>query len=439
MVTAEVPKDKHHSIAPERIAWITMLGGLALFIFLCIGTVIFARWLVFESPTSMNVYVHVGQGTVGLRSPDSTNEQAIRGNAGVDINDRLSTDNLSQGYIAFSDPYSGEMVATVMLRNGSTATLQRASRPRFNLSANAYSIRVNNVTGSLEVWVSDGIERNVQLDIETPLGRLHIEEKGNFLITANAGTLTVTARDGNATLYGPDGTLQSVSETRAASIHQGDSAIALEPGPIDLLPYSTFDSEWPEGWICAHQPDRNFPNAPGGDYEYSSADGRPIIHLWRYDSGPTSAKTGCFQRLGQNSDGLDLKQYESVRLRVTMKVDHQSLSACGIAGSECAIMLRIEYVSQEDGVTRQWYHGFYSVYRPNEGLRICDSCWEPHEQVNPGAWYTYESVDLLSEWPKDLRPAAIKEIEFYASGHEYDVMLNEVALIATLPDATGTD
>ena len=47
---------------------------------------------------------------------------------------------------------------------------------------------------------------------------------------------------------------------------------------------------------------------------------------------------------------------------------------------------------------------------------------------------TYESGDLLNEWPEGLRPEAIKRIDFYASGHEYDVMLNEVALIATLPD-----
>ena len=434
---------------PQRLAWITILGGLVLFVALCVGTVALARWIVFESPTSLNVTVHVGKGTVGLLEPESADEKAIRSSAPLKPNERLSTDNLSQGYLAFSDPYSGHIVATVTLRGDSRATLHHANRPRFSLNDNPYEIQLDDVIGGLEVWVSDGLERPMDLVIKTELGTTRVTQKGNILIHATPDTLTVIARDGDATLTNLSGEQVRLVGATTGVVQQGASTIAVHDGPIDLLPYSTFGTAWPKEWICAHQPDPGFPNAPGGDFDYGIADGRSMIHIWRMKSGPTPAKTGCYQVLGERNGeadangaptpaGLDITQYAGVRLRVTILVHHQSLSACGIAGSECPVMLRMDYLDQY-GNPRVWYHGFYTEYRPNEnGRRTCASCWEPHEQINKDAWYTYESGDLLHDWPEDLRPGAIQRIEFYASGHEYDVMLNEVALIASLPDAATT-
>ena len=435
---------------PQRLAWITILGGLVLFFALCLGTVALVRWIVFESPTPLNVTVHVGKGTVGLLEPESADEKAVRSSATLNPSERLSTDNLSQGYLAFSDPYSGDIVATVTLRGDSRATLRRANRPRFSLNDNPYEIRLENVIGGLEVWVSDGLERPIELEIETALGTTRITQKGNVLLHVTSDRLTVIARDGDATLTALSGEQVRLVSATTALVQQSTPTITVRQGPIDLLPYSTFGTAWPKEWICAHQPDPGFPNAPGGDFDYGVADGRSMIHIWRTQSGPTPAKTGCYQELGErngdetaNNDeaasppGLDITQYAEVRLRVTMLVHHQSLSACGIAGSECPVMLRMDYLDQY-GNPRVWYHGFYAEYRPNEnGRRTCASCWEPHEQINKDAWYTYESGDLLNDWPEDLRPGAIQRIEFYASGHEYDVMLNEVALIASLPQPNG--
>lgn len=423
---------------PQRLAWATMLFGLAVFILLCIGTIAFAQWLIFESPTTMNVTLRVGQGTVGVQAPDSTDERAVRSSAEIKRNERLTTDKLSQGYLAFSDPYSGDIVATVTLRNDSGATLGKAERPRFSISDNAYSIRIDNVAGNAEVWINDGLERRISLDITTPLGAVHLEEKGNVLIDTTLDMMTVIARDGTALVTNASRNSRVITQSLEAIIRRDSEDIITAQGPIDLLPYSTFGTAWPKEWICAHQPDPGFPNAPSGDFEYGTADGRSTIHLWRENSGPTPAKTGCFQRLSSNGDGLNVMQYKSLHLRVTILVHHQSLSACGIAGSECPVMLKMTYLDQF-GNQRVWYHGFYTEFRPNEeSRRTCDSCWEPHEQINKDAWYTYESGDLLNDWPEDLRPGAIKEIEFYASGHEYNVMLNEVAMIATLPDDART-
>ncbi len=420
---------------PQRVAWITMIGAMVVFVLMCTGTVVFARWLVFESPTQLGATLHVGQGTVALTRPDSSDPKAVRSNDTVNHNNTLTTDNLSQGYIAFSDPYSGEIIATVTLHNDSLATLRSAVRPRFSLSDDPYIVRLSGVIGRLEVWVVGGLDRLLRIEIESPLGTTRIDEQGNFLIESTTAYLRVTSRDGSAMLVGRDATAQHLAPGTEGEIEAGSAEVLVGSAPIDLLPNSTFgqNQEWPTEWVCAHTPDSGFPNAPSGTYDFPTVDGRPTIHIKRLQPNPGPAKTGCIQVLGNGAQGLNVRQYDSLRLRVTMRVQHQSLSACGIAGSECPVMLKLTYLDQ-DGNSRVWYHGFYTEYQPaSGGRRICDSCWEPHEQVNKGAWYTYESGNLFTDWPDGERPGVIQQVEFYASGHEYEVMLSEVSLVATLP------
>ena len=424
---------------PQQLAWFTMLGSLVVFILLCIGSIVFARWLIFESPTSLNATLRVGKGTVGLAEPDASDEKAIRSSAPVDSNSTLSTDNLSQGYIEFTDPYSNEVIATVMLHSDSVAVLAGASRPRFSLSDNPYTVHLSEVIGQIEVWISRGLDRPIRIEVEAPMGTTYIGEQGNYLIDSTPASLRVAARDGSATLVSKDGVVQHLARATQGEVTQGSTVIEVGAAPLDLLPNSTFGQNqvWPEEWVCAHTPDPGFPNAPSGTYEFLTIDGRSTIHIKRLHPNPGPAKTGCIQVFGgEDSDqGLDVRGYDSLQLRVTMRVDHQSLSACGIAGSECPVMLRMSYIDQ-NGNPRVWYHGFYARYSPDSGgRRTCDSCLEPHEQINEGAWYTYESGNLFTDWPEDLRPGIIKEVEFYASGHEYETFLNEVSLVATLPTA----
>jgi hypothetical protein len=340
----------------------------------------------------------------------------------------------------------------VLLRNGSIATLDSASRPRFSLSDNPYVIRLTKVTGRVEIWVRAGLDRQIRVEIVTDLGTAHINESGNFWIDSRADLLQVTARSGNLTLVSDGSPAQHLAQGYVAQIHQGDPAIMTEAGPLDLLPNWDFgqlapgllpggnseDSQnWPVEWNCSWDPSAQYQNAPSGKWEFATLTGRHVIHIMRMmqpDPGP--GKTGCLKYPG-GRDGLDVTQYATLRMRVTMQVHYQSLSACGSVGSECPVMLYISY-EDKDGNEYGWYHGFYAEYRPNEGRTTCDSCLQPHEQINKDAWYSYESGDLFSDLPSDRRPAKINFLRFYADGHQYDVMLSEVALMATLADSETT-
>jgi hypothetical protein len=409
------------------------------------------RWVIFDSPTQLNVRLYVGQGTVGLWDPSQADESAIRTDVSVENDNRLTTDNLSQGYLAVADPYSGDLIATVLLRNGSVATLQRADRPRFSLSENPYVIQLDKVSGRLEVWARNGDERDIRIQIKSALGTAYIEHGGYFWIDSRMDLFKVTARSGSVTLIGPDRRAQHIAEGGEGTIRQGDPTIIVSSGPIDLLPNWDFGQEanvpnpgtgdpedWPVEWACGWTPsdDPAFQDAPPGTWGLTRVNGRRVLHIERLqhpDPGPGA--TGCLKYPG-GSAGLDVNQYDTLRLRVTMQVKYQSLSACGVAGTECPVMLYINYQDKFGNNNRVWIHGFYTDYRPEEGGRtICDSCLQPHEQINQGAWYTYDA-DLFTNLPGDQRPATINYIRFYADGHQYDVLLNEVALIATLPQAS---
>jgi hypothetical protein len=47
-------------------------------------------------------------------------------------------------------------------------------------------------------------------------------------------------------------------------------------------------------------------------------------------------------------------------------------------------------------------------------------------------WYTYDSGNWFNLLPPGKRPVAISNVQFYASGHQYDVYVGEVALLGGL-------
>jgi hypothetical protein len=339
------------------------------------------------------------------------------------------------------------VLATITIRNDSVITLESATRPRFSLSDNPYSVRLKGAAGRLEIRVNAGLDRELRLDIESSLGLTRISTSGNYLIESAPDYLRVMARSGSAILIDRSGFAQHLAAATQATLYQGIDEINVIAAPVELLSNNTFellpnstieqidDNDWPYRWVCYSESDDPNKQAQRGQFKWPSVDGRRVVHIERLQAEPGPGKTGCKQVLA-GRDGLNVLQYDDLRLRVTMQVNYQKLSACGAAGSECPVMLHIRY-KDRDGNDLEWYHGFYAEYTSNVGRTICDSCLIPHDRINKNAWFTYESGNLFTDLPPERRPGSIVEVEFYASGHEYDVMLNEVSLIA-YETASGT-
>jgi hypothetical protein len=111
---------------------------------------------------------------------------------------------------------------------------------------------------------------------------------------------------------------------------------------------------------------------------------------------------------------------------MAMRIVSQNIlgfGGCGYLGSECPIILRIDY-KDEHGTDREWIHGFYSG-EPADDWPV--NWWS--EQIQVGTWQPYNSGNLMDELAA-TSPALIKSVTIYASGHSFQAMVTEVELLA---------
>lgn len=190
----------------------------------------------------------------------------------------------------------------------------------------------------------------------------------------------------------------------------------------------------PMHWGCSNKQKE----LPGGTYTVTEREGRTALQLFRGDNATTNGETRCQQPYA--APGRDVSGYRFLELETTFLIKSQSISECGIEGSECPLMIHIKY-TDTNGIAREWYQGFYALLDPlyDSYKSRCASCTQDHQQINGDVWYTYESGNLFIVLPEDARPATISKIEFYASGHQYDVYVGELSLFAGDQDALPPD
>ena len=164
-------------------------------------------------------------------------------------------------------------------------------------------------------------------------------------------------------------------------------------------------------------------DAKPGRAEIVTTGGRKAVFLSRMGEDGVHTETAISQVI--NRDVLD---FESLALRMDVKLLYQSLSGGGYLSSEFPVMVRIDY-KDVYGIDRFWTHGFY--YQNVDGYPIQLDVWgQPAgEQIPHAVWYPYESKNLMSALG-DIRPARIHSIRIYSSGWNYQSMVSEVGLIA---------
>ncbi|MBN1966090.1 MAG: hypothetical protein JW910_15680, partial [Anaerolineae bacterium] len=436
---------------PARLAWTVLLIALVMFCTLTTSTFLVVRWFLFDSTTPMTTMLSVARSTVGVRANllDAA-EEVERSSRYLQENVRLTTDGTSQGVISFTDLYTHETIATVVLHRDSALTLSRAAQPRFNFSSGWYTLSIRDLTGSVDVDIVPGLPRGIILAVESPLGQVSMTASGRYRITSQESELSLLNRNGEAFIVDATNPGRVIPEGMEGRIAGEDGSITVTRTVIDILEDISFDTfnpanpELSSAWRCYTLSDD--PEAAVGTYRREElAEGRSAMHITRIESAgePANnhAETGCRQYLNTINTPLSVEGISYLELRATMQINEppQTLSTCGVAGSECPVMLEINYIDQY-GEERHWIQGFYARYDPATGYPLrCDTCTLNHERINKDTWYTYSSGNLLQLIPEAQRPVAIRDIHFYSSGHEYEMLLSEVALLAdTVPVPPAT-
>jgi len=430
---------------PSRLAWTVLLSALVVFCITATAAFLGVRWFLFESTTPMLITLSVGKDTVVIQT--STSEGAERASRELSRDVKLTTDSSSQGYVTFTDPYTHEVVASLTLLRDSTIVVGDAARPRFEFSTRPYMIDISSLSGNADIDIVPDLGRNMLFDVYSDGGFIRMDSTGLYDLTGDDDGVAILNRAGETVVVNNESQSRSVPAGMQGWLSSTDPLITLSVPQIDILPDGRFDTfnpannELSSAWGCYTQ--RDDPDSPPGEYRREVVNGRNVMHIVRTSQGDRSAQnhaqTGCLQYLNTVSTPLPVTTFNYLELRATMMIRWQPdmLNACGQQGSECPVMVVIRYIDGS-GTERDWRHGFYSRYEQSVGWPLrCDTCAQDHERLNQDTWFTYSSGNLMQLLPEDQRPAAIYSVEFYASGHEYEVLLSEIALMAGTVPQTG--
>lgn len=424
----------------DRIAWGILLVAFALFCMLCAGLTLGVYLFFFESTAPLPAVLQVGRGTALLTSSDFS-ERGIRvRDPLLDLPILISMDTQSQSTISFYVPRDEgvQLIAAVTLKNDSSLRLRQATIPRFDWSRGGYFIDLRELSGEIDVLVASDLDRSILVQVGTGQGVLvQMTTTGRYVVDSSSTRVRLTTREGEAIIFA-----RNRNQARLVTAGQEGVVFATRDEPAlitareNLLENGYFSLYIPanvEGslvsppgrWGCANTQDA----LPRGAYGPDSFEGRPALRLIRGGGADTNGQTRCRQPYA--SPGADVREFNFLELETTFLVNYQSLSKCGTRGSECPLMLRIEYVDVND-VRREWYQGFYYFNDPvYDYPNRCESCiYGEHRQINEKVWYTFKSGNLFTSISADARPAHIRTVEFYASGHQYDLFVSEISLFA---------
>lgn len=432
------------NIDPIRLSWGILFTAFAIFCIICIASVLFGHFFFFQSSVSLDTTLSVGKGTVSIRVGNDRElaESRFRNLSSETTIRTDSTDLWSQATINFKDPNYEQLIATVSIKGNTTVRLEDAVRPRFNWTVSDYVITLSDVTGEIDILIADGLNRKIVVTILTPNGvEIRLLQSGRYVIDASLSEVSITNRKGQAVIIASDRTGESVGQGERVSIWgEGTmNALSRTSAPLELLENSTLDTliphqdasaqiinDPPFSWTCTNGPANNLPR--GNYYQDIAPDGRASLRLKRLNGATSNGYTRCSQTFPQ---GLDVTQYDYLALQAVLYINYQSLAGCGIEASECPLMLYVDY-TDDDGVNRRWFHGVYARPLPSSSSwkRICDDCVQEHILIYEKTWYIYNSGNWLNLFVEDRHPAKINAIHFYAEGHEYDVFVDEVAILA---------
>ncbi len=412
----------------QLVAWATLLIAFILFCGLCVGSMHLVQYVLFDWRIDLEMSVHVSRGTIGIQTPGELGERGYRALTTINSQDMISTDESAQGHLTFRDTYdTAVVVATVEMFPDSSLRLEHATRPRF-LGDKPFSILLTEVSGDFQVVVSSRLERDVRVEVEANGYKVRIDSGGSYEITSTVDLMRVTVRRGEALIIDDSNRAQLVKHDQIGEANM-DGVFVLPAPMTNLVANSQFEDAGagvPVRWGCNSK--NSDATEPLGSYEGTFFQDRPVLHIQRLAENPLGhGETSCEQRIDQ-----DVGQYERIVIRATMYLDYHSLNGCGVAASECPLMLKVRFRNRLDDTPREWTLGFYVDYDERIGFPIrCNGCTQDHQHVNGKSWFTFESENLVSDVPElvDLNPVRIESIKIDAQGHQYEVYVGEVSII----------
>lgn len=391
----------------ERLAWIILLISFALCVAIAVGTPLGIRQFLLTSTRRQAILLQPQKGTLSLQRGGRGDFLALR-DPTWDVPERsvVMTDSAAQAILTFQVPgRNSEIVATAQLYGETRLTVLAARTPRFRMSPLPHRVTLGVEAGRARITVLPTDSRASEAVLRTP----HLTallKAGSYEVRVYSSLTEFIVREGEAQVTDARGHSLSLKSAQRTIVQAGNIAPQVLPAARNLLVNGDFRQPLSVGWETY--------TIEAGTVQVSTVAGRPAA--WFVREGIGHAEVGIRQALN-----YDVQDFTSLVLHLSVMVRGQSLPGCGMAGSECPIIVKVEYQDIHGG-DRTWYRGFYSVPKA-----ATDYLYEWSEQIPLQTWTSFDSDNLME---LDPPPARIKAVTIYASGHSFDALVTEVELLA---------
>lgn len=400
-----------------RQAWIILWSAFIIFLVLLIGIPLSIRWYLYNATEHRLTQVETIAGTPLVIDSTDNSTTPVLGAVPLREGQVIRTDDSARANVSiYTSANASDSLATIQLRSNSDLLFEKARTPRFSLSPNPDEIDVRLNVGRARVTGDAVGDRELVISITTPHAviRLH---NGSVAIAVSNDSTEVSVRSGSAEVSAQNRVVM-LSNRRRTVVPLGQPPSLPEASSRNFVRNGDFSQPLAGTWEVETVVDARDPSSvASGTVILVESGGRMAAYFVREGEEDIHTETAIRQQL--NVDVLD---FDSLNLRLDVRLISQSLPGGGIQSSEFPLMVRIDFIDI-DGNPQFWTHGFYAV-DPVANWPIRDG-----EKIPNFVWYEYESPDFLNSetFP---RPQKVTSIRVYASGHNYRSQVSGIELIA---------
>lgn len=395
-------------------AWAVLLGALAVFLVLLFGVPYMLLQYVRTSTVAGTAEVVSKTGSVMLESTAGITMVMGAGQhrAGVPESITVTTYPDARAYVEMFDK------SVLHLRPATSVRLLQMRHPRFAAGDDTRRIQLYAVpstadAGGLTVGSSYG---DVKVAVFTRHGQVHLGPDSQAHIEVSPERTKVVGGHGEIRVSAA-GQAVALGFDERTTLRGGQAPTAPVSAEENVVLDPDFDAALEDAspWHLVLDP----PSPASRAQVLATDDGRSVLRFERAGSEGRPGDLYVRQPLR-----TDVSEARYVSVAADLLVHHQALPGGGIRASEFPVILTLIYVDQ-NGDEARWETGFYAVPLAEDDQEHQPLSEISSQQVPQGAWYHFDSGDLLD--PANRRglaarglpaPRRLSRIEVKASGHD---------------------
>ncbi len=407
---------------PERTGWTVLLSAFTVFVLAVSGLVFGGQWWLHNASVAQSIGI-VPTGTVLVTRPGRDAPEVNL--TTFPVGSSISTVANAQATVNFTSPDGQYVLATLRIFGSTSVEVTEADSPRYGAGTQPHTIVVHLTSGRVRFTVGVDVDRPVHIEIFSDPGTTTVLDQpgSNATVEATFTESMVTVREGTAQVTAEGQTVRLIKDERA-EVAPGAGPQGPKPAEQNLIRNGDFVTPNNAAWQEAIAAPAVASEDPG-KIEFPLIGGRRVVRLVRV--GGDWGRVGVTQELNR-----DVQGYSSLRLNLDLLIVQQDVKNCGAQGTECPLMVKINYIDVGGGA-REWLQGFYYFNDPSFGYDYCVPCQVryTHQQVPQSKWQPYTSDNLIEIFAAQGNPAAqILSITLYAEGHTFTSLVADVQLLA---------